>query len=71
MDDGELVDFLMGCGMFDGNPKPAAALVIEAAEGDAEMAERLLRAERTAGGDAPRQDVLDALTEITNGKATA
>jgi hypothetical protein len=71
LDDGELVDWLMSCGMFDGNPKPAAALVIEAAEGDAEMAERLLQAERTAGGDAVRRDVLDALTEITNGKATA
>ena len=71
LDDGELVDWLMGCGMFDGNPKPAAALVIEAAEGDAGMAERLLQAERTAGGDAVRLDVLDALIEITNGKATA
>lgn len=69
LDDEDLVDWLMGTGMFDGHAKPKAALVVKAAEGDPDMAERLLQAERTAGGDAPRQNVLEALTEITNGKA--
>jgi hypothetical protein len=66
----ELVDWLTGTGMFDGQQKPSTALVVKAAEGDAEMAERLLQAERTARVD-PRPEVLEALTEITNGKATA
>jgi hypothetical protein len=71
LDDEELVDWLMGTGMFDGEVKPTAALVVQAAENDAGMAARLLQAERTANPEAIRQDVLDALTEITNGKAMA
>jgi hypothetical protein len=69
LDDDDLVDWLMGTGMFDGQAKPKAALVVKAADNDPDMAARLLQAERTAGGDAPRQNVLEALTEITNGKA--
>jgi hypothetical protein len=70
LDDDELVDWLMGAGMFDGEAKPSAALVVDAAEEDPDMAARLLQAERTANPEAIRQDVLDALTEITNRKAT-
>ena len=70
LEDDELCDWLTGTGMFDGEAKPSAALVVEAAEGDSDMAARLLRAERTANPEATRPDVLDALTEITNRKAT-
>lgn len=68
LDPDDLVEWLMSTGGFDGNPKPTAAQVIEAAEGDAAMAQRLMQAERRAGGDAVRQDVLDRLSQITSGK---
>jgi hypothetical protein len=57
--------------MFDGDPRPSAELVVKAAEGDPAMAERLLAAERLANASAPRQEVVDQLTEITKGKAGA
>jgi len=70
--DDELVDWIMGAGMFDGQPKPTEAAVVEAgAEGGPALAERLLVAEQTAGGDAPRQEAIDGLTKITNGKVSA
>ena len=69
---GELVDWLMGCGMFDSQPKPSGAQVVAAAEDDPGMAFRLLDAERTAQqGGVPRADVLAGLTDITNRKALA
>lgn len=72
LDDGELVDWLMGAGMFDGEPRPSAQLVVSAAEGDADMAARLIKAERAANAEAPRSEVLEPLNEITtNGKAMA
>jgi hypothetical protein len=67
LEDDDLVDWLMGTGMFDSEPRPTADEVVAAAEGDAAMAARLRAAEITAGGDAPRQAVLDGLNEITKG----
>ncbi len=64
----ELVDWLMGAGMFDGQSKPSAALVVEAAGNDPGMAKRLLQAEGLANPEAPRPELLTALTEISNGK---
>lgn len=65
----ELVDWLMAAGMFDGHAKPSATLVAEAAENDPAIASRLLQAERLANPEATRPDLLEALTEISNGKA--
>jgi hypothetical protein len=65
----ELVDWLMAAGMFDGHAKPSATLVAEAAENDPAIAARLLQAERLANPEATRPDLLEALTEISNGKA--
>jgi hypothetical protein len=67
----DLVDWLMSTGMFDGDPRPAAAVVLAAAGGDPEMAARLLKAERRANPEAARPDLINALSEITNGKAGA
>lgn len=64
----ELVDWLMGAGMFDGHPKPSEALVVEAAGNAPAMAERLLQAEQLANPETPRPELLAALTEISNGK---
>lgn len=69
LDDEDLVDWLMGTGGFDGQQKPTAEQVISVVAGDAELAGRVLEAERVAGGDAVRQDLLDRLSEISNGKA--
>jgi hypothetical protein len=71
LDDDDLVDWLMGTGIFDGQDKPPAPLVVAAAEDDPEMAARLLKAERVANAETPRQEVLDALTNLTSGKAGA
>jgi hypothetical protein len=68
LDDDELVDWLMGCGRFDGQPKPPAAQVVSAAEGEADMAARLIQAERVANAEAPRPDVLEPLSEITTSR---
>jgi hypothetical protein len=68
LDEHELAEWIMGCGMFDGNAKPSVGLVIEAAvAGGPEFAARILQAERLANPEAKRQDVLDRLTEITKG----
>jgi hypothetical protein len=69
LDDEDLVDWLMGTGMFDGHTKPSAALVAEAAGDDPSMAKRLLQAEGRANIETPRPELLAALTEISNGKA--
>jgi hypothetical protein len=69
LDDGELVDWIMGAGMFDGHPRPSAAQVLAAAEGDPALASRLVKAEQNANPEAPRADLIDALTQITNRKA--
>ena len=71
LDEDDLVDWLMGTGPFDGNPRPPAALVLSAAEGDAPLAARLLKAEHRANPEGERGDLINALTEITKGKAGA
>lgn len=60
----ELVDWLMSTGQFDGNGKPSADEVVEAAQGDPELARRLEEAEKTASGDAPRKTVIQPLEKI-------
>jgi hypothetical protein len=62
--DDELVDFLMGCGRWDKQPKPGPSAVVAAAEGDPTMARRLLEAERVASGENPRADVVASLNRI-------
>lgn len=66
----ELVDWLMSTGQFDGNPKPTVEEVVDASEGDAQLAEKLIAAEKTASGDAPRKGVVDGLQAIID-KANA
>jgi hypothetical protein len=68
LDEDDLVDWLMSTGGFDGNTKPTPRQVINLAEGDVAIAQRLVKAERRAGGDAVRQEVIDKLTQITNGE---
>lgn len=60
----ELVDWLMSTGQFDGNPKPNAGEVVEAAEGDPELAAKLVEAEKTASGDQPRKTVIEGLEAV-------
>ncbi len=60
----ELVDWLLSTGRFDGRPKPGPDVVVAAAEGDPDMAQRLLKAERTANESAPREAVVTQLSQI-------
>jgi hypothetical protein len=64
LDEDELVEWMMGCGTFDGQARPDEAAVIAAAEGNATMARRLLAAERRANETAPRPRVIDELGRI-------
>lgn len=64
LDDEELVDWLMSTGRFDGEPKPTVPDVVGAAEGDKAFAERLLKAEKTASGDAVRAGVEEGLQKV-------
>lgn len=64
LDDEELVEWLMSAGQFDGEKKPNADTVVKVAEGDPELAERLIKAEETASGGSPRSTVIDGLTAI-------
>lgn len=50
--------------------KPKAADVVELAEGDGQLAERLLNAERTATNGKPRKNVNDPLTKVIDEAAT-
>lgn len=61
LDHEDLVDWLMGTGMFDGQKKPTAAEVVTAAEGDPALAKRLLDAEQEASGGEPRKQVREGL----------
>lgn len=67
LQDDDLVDWLMGCGMFDGKPRPSAEQVVMAAGDDPEIAQRLIDAERTANPETTRQAVIDQLTHIVSG----
>jgi hypothetical protein len=62
--DDELVDWLMSTGRFDNQPKPTVKEVVDAAEDDPDLAERLLGAEEAATGGSPRQGVIDGLAKI-------
>jgi hypothetical protein len=64
LDEDDLVDWILGTGAFDEQPKPGPDLVVAAAEGEAEMAARLLKAERRATESVPRQEVVDQLERI-------
>ncbi len=64
----DLVDWLMGCGQFDGKPKPGPELTVAVVEDDPAFAARMLRAERTATGDNPRQAVVSGLNQISGGR---
>jgi hypothetical protein len=64
LDEDDLVDWLMGTGRFDGKPKPGPSLVVAAAEGSPQMAQRLLKAESRASGENPRKAVVDQLNQI-------
>ena len=68
LDEDDLVDWLMGTGMFDSEARPPAAVVVDAAGDDPDLAARLLRAELRANPEATRPEVIDALTEISNRK---
>lgn len=61
LDDSELVEWLTGTGVFDGEKKPNANEVVAAGAGNPELAKRLLAAENTASGDQPRETVVKGL----------
>jgi hypothetical protein len=64
----DVVDWLMGAGMFDGEPKPTVSDVIEVVETDnPDLARRVLAADTEAYGGAPRKGVADALNKIIKG----
>jgi hypothetical protein len=69
LEEDDLVDWIMGAGMFDGWDKPFTRTIVEAAEEDPDMAHRLIRAERRAWPTTGRQAVIEPLTEIANRKA--
>jgi hypothetical protein len=63
----DIVDWLLGTGMFDGEPKPTVADVIEVVEGDnPDLARRVLKADAEAYGGEPRKGVETALSKIIN-----
>lgn len=64
LDEDDLVDWLMGCGMFDGKPKPGPDLIVAVAEDNPHMVPRLLKAEARASGERPRSAVVDRLSKI-------
>ncbi len=64
----DIVDWLMGAGMFDGEPKPTVSDVIEVVETDSpDLARRVLAADTEAYGGTPRKGVADALNKIIKG----
>ncbi len=64
LDEDDLTDWLMGCGMFDGKPKPGPDLIVAVAEDNPDMVGRLLKAETRASGEHPRSAVVDRLNQI-------
>lgn len=64
LDEDELVDWLMGTGRFDGQPKPTVKDVVAAAGDDPDLAGRLLDAEDRASGEDPRAGVVSGLESI-------
>jgi hypothetical protein len=71
LEDEDIVDWLMGAGMFDGESKPTVADVVGVVEPDnPALARRVLAAETTAQGGKPRQGVADALNKIIGSEAS-
>lgn len=66
LDDGELVDWLMGAGEFDGDPKPNADTVVSAVGDDAALARRVIEADATAQGGSARKTVEEPLSRVAN-----
>lgn len=64
LDDGELVDWIMSTGEFDGQKKPNVDQVVAAAGGDPDKAARLLEAEEKAQGGQPRSGVQEGLERV-------
>lgn len=64
LDDDELVEWLQATGVFDGEQKPAIPEVLSVADGDPELAGRLIKAEETANGDAKRTTLINGLEKI-------
>jgi hypothetical protein len=61
----DIVDWLMGAGTFDGEPKPTVADVIAAVEdNNPDLARRVLKADAEAYGGEPRRGVAAALNKI-------
>ena len=71
LDHEDIVDWLMGTGMFDREAKPTVPDVIAVVEPDnPDLARRVLKAEAEAHGGTPRQGVADALNKIIGTEAT-
>lgn len=66
LDDDELVDWLTGTGQFDGHKPPNAQEVVQSAQDNPELAERLLGAERRAQETA-RTTVEGGLQKVIDG----
>jgi hypothetical protein len=64
LDHEDLVDWLQGTGMFDGEKKPNANEVVQAGHGNPELAQRLLAAENEASGGQPRETVIKGLSNV-------
>lgn len=60
----DLVSWLTATGMFDGESKPTVPEVVGAAEGNPDLARRLLAAENEASGNQPRDGVVKGLTAV-------
>lgn len=64
LDHEDLVDWIQGTGMFDGEKKPTANEVVKAGNGNPEFAKRLLDAENEASGQQPRDTVVKGLSSV-------
>lgn len=64
LDDQELVEWLQSTGAFDGEPKPNATQVIQAAGDDKALAQRLMAAEASATGNESRKAVEAGLQKV-------
>lgn len=65
LDDEDIVDWLMGTGMFDSRKKPTADEVVAAVGDDPDQAQRVLDAEEQAQGDkGPRVSVEERLQKV-------
>jgi hypothetical protein len=69
LDDEDIVEWIMGVGMFDGKKKPTADQVVAAVGDDPDLAQRTLDAETQARGDqGPRKSVESRLQAVIDGE---